>query len=95
MHFRAGPDSLFTAEDYGFDHVEVWPENWPVWRLWLEMATQWRYAGMSGTRTGLDYTPLMARMERMRLSDEDWESTFADIRSMELAAMEQMRDNDK
>lgn len=32
----------------------LWPENWPVWRLWRDLETQWR-AGMAGA-TGLDYS---------------------------------------
>ena len=68
--------------------VEVWPENWPAWALWCEMSGQWR-VGMNGP-TALDYGPLFARMDRMRLDDEAWHDLFADIRVIEAAALEQM-----
>nr|WP_282826190.1 DUF1799 domain-containing protein [Pelomonas sp. V22] len=87
-------DGTFTLEDYGFDSVEVWPENWPAWRLFCEISGQWRIAGMNGVRFALDYTPLFARMERLGLSDDEWNDLFADIRVMEAAALEQMRDNE-
>lgn len=95
MHFRRKKESLFTAADYGLDHVEVWPENWQPWKLWLEMSGQWIRAGMTGVQVAMNYGPVMQRMERMRLCDEDWEALFADFRSMEGAALEQMSDNDK
>jgi hypothetical protein len=95
LHFRAKPGALFTAEDYGLDNVELWPEHWPAWGLYLEMAGQWRRAGMSGTPVALDYGPLFARMERMRLADDDWEDLFDDVRVLERAALDQMQDNEK
>lgn len=54
------------------------------------MDSQWRI-GMSGP-TGLDYTALFMRMERLHLSDEDWEQRFADLREIEAAALTQMRE---
>lgn len=33
-------------------------------------------------------------MERLGLSDDEWNDLFADIRVMEAAALEQMRDNE-
>lgn len=38
--------------------LRVWEENWPVLRLFLAMATQWRHAGMAGLPVGLDYAAL-------------------------------------
>lgn len=57
------------------------------------MGTQWRAAGLSGQRYALDYVPLFARMDRMGLTPDDWEQTFDDVRVLESAAIEQMRDN--
>lgn len=88
-------DSNFTVEDYGFDYVEVWPENWPAWRLFCEVSGQWRVAGINGARFALDYTTLFMRMERLGLSDSDWEELFEDVRALESAALEQMRDNEQ
>jgi hypothetical protein len=55
------------------------------------MDSQWRI-GMSGP-TGLDYTALFLRMERLRLDDDEWEQRFADLREIEAAALTQMRAN--
>lgn len=49
---------------------------------------------MNGVRFALDYTPLFARLDRLGLSDDEWNDLFADIRVMEAAALEQMRDNE-
>jgi len=49
-------------EDFG-----IWPENWPAFRVFLAMATQWRYAGMSGVPTGLDYAALPMVLRSLRL----------------------------
>lgn len=70
--------------------VEVWPENWPAWVLFCEMETQWRVG--PGGATGLDYTPLFARMDRLGLTGPEWEQRFADIREIEAAALVQMRE---
>lgn len=32
------------------------PENWEALTVFLKCATQWRYAGMAGVQTGLDYS---------------------------------------
>lgn len=54
------------------------------------MDSQWRI-GMSGP-TGLDYCALFMRMERLHLSDDEWEHRFADLRAIEAAALKQMRE---
>lgn len=79
--------SAFGLQDDDYDDsFEVWPENWPSWTLFVEFSGQWR-VGFNG-RYALDYTPLFARMERLRLSDADWESMFADIRLIERTVLE-------
>ncbi len=35
--------------------MAVWPENWPAVQLFVALGTQWRRAGMTGARSGLDY----------------------------------------
>lgn len=80
--------SGFTPADYETDPVEVWPENWPAFSLFCRLQTQWR-ASMNGP-TGLDYTALLALMSRMKLSDEDHEDLFADVQTLERAALEAM-----
>lgn len=78
----------FTREDYS-EEVEVLPENWAAFQLFRTMGGQWRVS-FNGAYA-LDYTPLFMRMDRLGLSDEEWEQMFADIRVMESAALDEMR----
>lgn len=71
-------------------HAEVWPDCWPAWCLFVELGTQWRSAGMAGVRTGLDYGPLFARLDRIAASRDEWEQLFQDVRVLEAAALDQM-----
>lgn len=66
--------------------VRVWPENWPALRLFLAVSTQWRWAGLAGVPTGLDYAalPVAARALRLRLD----EAMLARLRVMEGAWLE-------
>ena len=63
-----------------------------MWRLFMELRGQWRVAPMGGAMA-LDYTTLFLRMERMSLDDAGWVQMYDDIRVLEAAALEQMREN--
>lgn len=78
----------FALEDYADDYVEVWPENWQAWELFASLQTQWRTAGMTGQRTGLDYNVLYRKMDRMGLAPEDYNRIEEEILVMELAALQ-------
>ena len=79
----------FTIDDYADDEpIELWPENERAINLFTSLSTQWRI-GMSGA-TGLDYSPFFTRMDRMRLSDDDYEILFDDIRIIESEALQIM-----
>lgn len=73
--------------------MEVWPENWPAVRVFIEMGTQWRMS-MSGP-IGLDYTPLFHRLDRLGLEGEDWEQCFSDVRQMEADALAKLAEQHK
>lgn len=77
-----------TPADYDVT-VEVWPENWPAWCLWQQVRGQWR-VGVAGVYA-LDYVPLFALMERMRLPDDEWRTTFEAIRVIEATAIDEMK----
>ena len=66
--------------------MEVWPENMPAINLFTSISTQWRYGGMGGA-TGLDYNVLFKRLDRMNLSEQDYEWMFDDIRTIEAEAL--------
>lgn len=80
----------FEPEDYETDPVEVWPENWRAWQIFVSVSGQWRSAGMGGY-VGLDYGPLFTLMDRHGLQGEQWHQTFEDIRHIEAAALDRMR----
>jgi hypothetical protein len=69
--------------------VEVWPENWQTVDLFIAIATQWRI-GMGGPK-GLDYNVLFRMIDNLGLPSNDWKVAFDDIRVMESAALESMR----
>jgi hypothetical protein len=68
--------------------VEIWPENWPAWVLFNRMSTQWR-VGMGGA-SGLDYNVLFRFLDRMRLSDSDYDQMLADISVLEDTALSEI-----
>lgn len=86
----------FTPEDYETEDVELWPENWLAWRLFSDMATQWRYAGGGmgpPQKTGLDYPSLYPLLDRACDTQDAWQQTFRDVQVCEDAALQQMRKN--
>ena len=70
--------------------VEVWPENWRVWGLFMKLCTQWRYS-FSGP-TGLDYAAVYPLLDRTASSSDDWHQLFDDLRVIELAARQRIRE---
>lgn len=83
------PDAFgLTRADFTRDDVVVWPENWDTYVLFASLQTQWRAGGFG--LIGLDYNTLFHKMDRMKLSAEDYEQLEADIRVMEYAALAEM-----
>lgn len=70
--------------------VDVWPENHDAYFAFCACSTQWR-TGMAGA-TGLDYIAVLAVIDRMfrERSDGERDAVFADVRVIELAALEKM-----
>lgn len=77
-----------TLADYESEAVGVWPENERAYFLFLDLQTQWR-VGMGGA-TGLDYLVLFAKLDRMKLSDDEADELEQDIRTMEHEALKVM-----
>lgn len=66
--------------------IGVWPENWQSVGFFMDYCrTQWR-VGMGGA-TGLDYTAVLACLRTLRLPRAEFDSMFADVRTMEAAAL--------
>lgn len=73
--------------------TEVWPDNVEAVNLFISVSTQWR-TSMNGV-TGLDYNVLYHKMDRMNLSDEQYEELENEIRILEDSALETMRKSKK
>ncbi len=75
-------------DDAASDAIQVWDSNWPALLAFLACETQWRVEarGMSGVMTylGLDYAGVDVVLRRQGADD----AVFADLRVMELAALE-------
>lgn len=85
--FLSGMAAIQAAKEF-----HVWPENMPAINLFLTLSTQW-IVGPGGV-TGLNYIPLFHRMDRMDLSEQDYEWMFDDIRVIESAALASMNKKD-
>jgi hypothetical protein len=83
----------FTPADYETDDFELWPENMRAFILFSTLQTQLRTGGMGGV-IGFDYSVYFARMDRMKLSDQDYEWLFDDIRVIEAEALTAMNKKD-
>jgi Phage related hypothetical protein (DUF1799) len=70
--------------------VEVWPENWPIFNLFASLQTQWRVS-MAGP-VGLDYAALYPLLDRLTSDPDEWHTHFEDVREMEAAALDAMRE---
>lgn len=71
------------------DEVFVWPENWESVAFFMDYCrTQWR-VGMGGA-TGLDYSAVLTCLRTLRLGRERTDEVFADVRTMESAALAAM-----
>ena len=79
--------SLEALDDREFP---VLPENWDAVLAFLRCATQWRYAGMTGVRTGLDYTAVDVVVRRSGLANPD--AVFGQIQTIESGALEALND---
>jgi hypothetical protein len=72
--------------DEDLDSIEIWPENWAAFTLFVNLQTQWRM-GPRGA-TGLDYQVMLALIARLDLSKAEEEQIFRDMRTMEIAALD-------
>ncbi|MES1979546.1 MAG: DUF1799 domain-containing protein [Pseudomonadota bacterium] len=71
--------------------VEVWPENWQVWRLFCRVSSQWR-VGMGGP-TGLCYEAVYPLIDRAASDPQEWDDLLDDVAAMERAALSAMNED--
>ena len=82
-------DLIQEAEGFVGGKDGVYPDNWLAVSVFCDMCTQWR-VGMNGA-TGLDYgaLPVVLSIRRVKLADR--EDVFECLRTMERAALAEMR----
>lgn len=80
--------SGFTLEDFASDPVDCLPDNEQAYLLFEALSTQWRVG--AGGPTGLDYNIMYRMMDRMRLSDEDYQLVELDLQILESHALAEM-----
>lgn len=78
-----------TEEDFA-QGVEVWPENLQAFQVFSALGTQWRI-GMGGA-TGLDYNAVPTVLRLQGVPRAEWPQLFEDLRVMESAALQAMRE---
>lgn len=92
MQEAGAPQELIdqvVAKDIGMPEVQ--PANLIITRLFFACTTQWNYAGMAGTRTGLNYQAVDVRAAKMpdfqtlNLEDQNW--VWEGLQVMESAAL--------
>lgn len=80
-----------TPEDFGDQCISYWPEHAQAVQMFCRVGTQWRI-GMNGP-TGLDYPALYPLMDRLNLSDSNWDWLLLDIQEMESSALQTISEN--
>ena len=80
-----------TPDDFATDEYNLWPENYQSYQVFAACSTQWR-VGMNGP-TGIDYNVLTELWRRLKVPISSRDDVFQDIRIMETAALNQIREN--
>lgn len=80
-----------TIEEASGGAIGVWPDNLAAVNVFIAISTQWRTSGFGAT--GLDYNVLYRKMDRLDLSESEYDDMEECIRVMEQAALKTMREN--
>jgi len=94
MLYESGPTAAevgafgLTLDQIPDEECSVWPENWLSFCVFESMTTQWR-SGPGGA-TGLDYASLPVVMRLSGVRPPDRTRVFDDLRTMEIAALNTM-----
>lgn len=80
-------------EEIPDEDVLVWEINWPTFRLFNALHTQWRI-GMSGA-TGLDYNVIPMVAKSLGINNKELNAMFPDLQVMENEALITLRENEK
>lgn len=74
-----------TLADLDQGDTELWPDNWPAFRLFNALGTQWR-TGACGA-TGLDYTSIRDVASYLGIKKRQIPELFPDLQVMEAEAL--------
>lgn len=85
--FLAGFAAMQAAREF-----EVWPENMAAITLFSTLSTQW-IVGTGGI-VGLNYIPLFHCLDRMKLSEQEYDWLFNDVRVIESEALKAINTKD-
>lgn len=75
----------FVPADYETDPVELWPGNDRAFWLFDSISTQWRVSATA--YIGLDYGVMYQKMNRMKLSETEFDQLESDMRFIESEAL--------
>lgn len=76
----------YELEDYETEELEVWPDNWPAIQLFTRVMRRMRYPGIGGPPTGLIWGEVYPLLDRMGLTENEWDSLARDVEVMEAEA---------
>lgn len=86
---RASADELslfgLGVDDFEEDEMEIWPDNWPVFRLFNALGTQWRTGAVGAT--GLDYSVIREVAVLIGIKKRQIPELFPDLQVMEAEAL--------
>ncbi|WP_460481237.1 DUF1799 domain-containing protein [Comamonas humi] len=79
-------------EDYETEVLEVWPDNERALAIFDNVGTRWLFPSMGGSPIGLRWEAIYPLMDRLNLSNDDWNSLHDDLMVMEVEALKTMRE---
>ncbi|GAB2472195.1 hypothetical protein GCM10027082_24640 [Comamonas humi] len=82
----------FELEDYETEVLEVWPDNERALAIFDNVGTRWLFPSMGGSPIGLRWEAIYPLMDRLNLSNDDWNSLHDDLMVMEVEALKTMRE---
>lgn len=73
----------------GADVIDIWPDNWLAWKVWVELENRWRViSGLNGDRLqGLDAAQIESTLRLMGVKPKKRRRVFTELREMEDAAL--------
>ena len=74
-----------TLADLDQGDTEIWPDNWPAFRLFNALSTQWRTG--PGAATGLDYSVVREVAILIGIKKRQIPELFPDLQVMEAEAL--------